>query len=162
MQTMIPGVDSSEILPNLLWQSAAPPTGSLLQKCGFGMVALCAFEYQPPAIAFPGIEVVHAPNLDDFDNPPTREMLTGALAAANQLVAGMRRGQKVLSTCRMGVNRSGLVTALALVQFLGVGGAEAIRIIRQGRHFALSNPQFCAALERIPAKGQDPALAKIF
>jgi len=144
-------VDSSEILPGLLWQSAAPPPGTLLRDSGFNVVALRAYEYQPAAELFPGVEVIHSPSDDDFDNPPTRQVLLQAMACAKQLAEAMKQGKVVLSTCRMGVNRSGLVTALALHKHLGLSGNQAVGLIKSCRPYALSNPQFLRILSKIPA-----------
>lgn len=53
-----------------------------------------------------------------------------------------RRGP-VLSTCNMGLNRSGLITGLALVLDEGMTAREAIRLIRRARgDSALSNRSF--------------------
>lgn len=140
--------NASEIIPNL-WQGGAPPAGPYLHEEGFGLLVLCALEYQPPGPLFDRVEVIHAPADDDFDNPPPREALTLALSTANRVVEAYRRGLKIMVTCRMGVNRSGLVTALSLHKLFGVSGSSAIQTIKKARPFALSNPQFLACLERI-------------
>lgn len=61
---------------------------------------------------------------------------------ATQVAEHARDGQTVLVRCRAGLNRSGLVTALALTR-LGYGPNEAIRLIREKRSpWALCNEGF--------------------
>lgn len=67
----------------------------------------------------------------------------------------LESGQKVLSHCGMGFNRSALVAGLILVQ-KGLSGAEAVARIRGRRPGALFNETFEAYLESLPA-GRNPA-----
>lgn len=58
----------------------------------------------------------------------------------------VRRGGIVLITCHLGLNRSGLVTALTLCR-LGFSPEDAIDLVRDARgHDALSNLQFVRAV----------------
>ncbi len=134
-----------------IWQGAAPPTGPELYRLGFGMVVLCAMEYQPgPAqTAFPGVEVVYAPNDDTFGGV-TQEQLAGALKAARQVKQAVLAGKRVLVTCRMGKNRSGLVSALAMHMLTGMPGLSCIRQIQNKRKGAMRNPAFNEAVGRLP------------
>lgn len=145
---MAVGVEASEIIHNL-WQGSQPRTGSRVRDNGFGLLVLCAEEFQPMPSEFPGVVVVHAPNQDDPTKPPARKTLYQALAAAQQAAQAMAEGKKVLSTCFAGINRSGLVTALTLRIHLGCSGAEAVRMVKQRRMGALSNPQFVRVLEQL-------------
>ncbi len=67
----------------------------------------------------------------------------------------LESGQKVLSHCGMGFNRSALVAGLILVQ-RGLTGSEAVARIRRQRPGALFNETFEAYLESLPA-GRNPA-----
>jgi protein-tyrosine phosphatase len=114
------------------------------------MIILCAKEHQPPVERFPGTKIVHAPNDDDFTRLPTREELLIAIQAARLAVPVLENGGKVLSTCWMGWNRSGLVSAITLHLWLGVDGRKAIQMVREGRRKALKNPGFLSVLEKLP------------
>jgi len=135
-----------------LFQGSRPPTGARLQREGFRLLVLCAMEHQPPASAFPGVTVIHAPNDDDFDRMPTREELQLALGAARQAALVLASGGLVLSTCFAGRNRSGLVSALSLHLWLGVSGNKAIEMIQARRQRALRNPGFLTVLGRLSAQ----------
>lgn len=141
--------------------------GPILRRHGFHLLVLCAEEYQPPhqvpgrfqallesfsGEPFPGVEVVYAPNADDFIVPPSREQLASAVQAAESVVAALRAGKKVLVTCWAGLNRSGLVTALSLHKLRGMSGVAAIQQVKRYRKGALSNPHFQSALANIPSK----------
>ena len=58
-------------------------------------------------------------------------------------------GQKVLTHCRMGFNRSALVAGLILVH-LGMSGAAAVELLRLKRPGALFNENFAAYLQSLP------------
>lgn len=134
-----------------LFQGSRPPVGDYLRRKGFNLLVLCAEEHQPPASSFPGVEVLHAPNDDDFERLPTRDELRVALQAARRATAVLASGGSVLSTCFAGRNRSGLVSGLALHLWLGCPGSEAIRMIQAARPKALRNPGFQTVLGRLRA-----------
>ena len=71
--------------------------------------------------------------------------------AAEIVARRVRSGERVLVTCAMGRNRSGLVSALALHFLTGISGAEAARLVKARRHNALTNRYFMAALFKVPA-----------
>jgi hypothetical protein len=154
---------AQEIHPGL-WQGQWPPPGPWLARRGFSTVVLCAFEYQPPHVVpphvammpgmrdtnpWPGVEVVYAPNDDDFDHAPPRETVRLAIKAARVVAARLAEGRKVLVTCWQGKNRSGLVSALGLHFHLGISGADATRIVQTRRSHGLRNPIFCEMLSRL-------------
>jgi len=132
-----------------LFQGSKPQMGKRLMGDGFKLLVLCAEEHQPTAAMFPGVDVVHAPNDDNFDRLPTRDELRLALQAARQAVPVLEGGGRVLSTCAMGWNRSGLVSALTLHLWLGCDGETAIRMVQAGRPRALRNPGFQTVLSRL-------------
>lgn len=133
-----------------LWQGAAPMPGDIIRNAGFDMLVLCAFEYQPTAEQFPGVEVLHAPN-DDDDRLPTRDELRIAMQAAKKVAGALLANRKVLVTCRAGRNRSGLVSAIALHKFLGLSGSQAASLVKMCRPKALTNDYFQMCLDRLPA-----------
>lgn len=144
---------AGEVAPGL-WQGSRPPEGSVLANLGINVLVLCAMEVQPPAERFPGVEVLHAPNDDDFERPPTRQELGIALATARQVVQALQAQKTVLVTCFAGLNRSGLVSALTLHFLEGISGEVAIKRVRAARGFrALGNPGFKKALRTLAPKG---------
>jgi len=59
-------------------------------------------------------------------------------------------GQQILCHCGMGHNRSALLAGLVLT-YLGLSGADAVRLIRIRREGALYNKRFSDYLESVPA-----------
>lgn len=116
-----------------LAQGAAPPPGV---KLPFDTIVLAAMEYQPH---MPGYEVLHVP-LDDSGPPPTRHERRLIRDNASRIARRVRAGKRVLVTCRMGRNRSGVLAGLALVE-LGVPGPTAAKRIQAFRG-GLTNPHF--------------------
>lgn len=113
----------------MIWQGPRPPEGETLVRSAFGALALCAVEHQPPSRRFPGLRVIRAP----IDDAMLTDVEWRAAQQAGRAVAqAARAGASVLVTCNMGLNRSGIVIALALVQ-LGLRPAEAIDLIREKR-----------------------------
>jgi protein-tyrosine phosphatase len=122
-----------------LWQGDAPPPGA--NYGDFDLVVLTAHEYQPKAGEM-NIDVFHAPLDDDPWRPPSAREQAIAYGAAREVARRLRKGQRVLVTCAMGLNRSGLVSALAL-RMQGAPGERAIAAVRKARGpDALNNPQF--------------------
>ena len=141
-------VDASLIAKGL-WQGSAPVPGDAVRNSGFDLLVLCAEEYQPPDTDFPGVEVIHAPN-SDCGMPVTRQQLALALQAARRVAAAIRQSKHVLVTCRLGLNRSGLVSALALHLLTGESGHVCIDIVQAHRKDSMGNASFNAALLRLP------------
>jgi protein-tyrosine phosphatase len=70
------------------------------------------------------------------------------LKAATIASESLRKGEVVLITCHAGLNRSGMITALALID-LGLSPKEAVSLVRRKRsRLALSNPQFVKVVYR--------------
>jgi len=95
------------------------------------------------------VKVIHAPNLDDSSRLPTRNELRIAMKAAREVAGLVAEGQKVLTTCWMGHNRSGLVNALAIHLLTGMDGASCVDLIQKRRPMTLRNPAFCHVLSNI-------------
>ena len=144
--------DATWIAPRL-WQGARPPTGPLLRDLGFDVLVLTAKEYPPAGwpldVSFPGVEVLRV-HLDDSGEPATPEELRAACRVADEAAARLLRGKRVLVTCYMGLNRSGLVTALILREIYRISGEHAMHLVQVARDGALGNPYFQDFLERLP------------
>jgi len=126
-----------------LFQGAAPQTGGLLGDLGFDVLVLCAEEYQPTADQFPGVEtVIHMPSSDYDYIPPTRAHIAMVWETARKVVEHLENGKAVLVTCRAGLNRSGLVTAIALHLWLELTGERACDLVQDKRCDALFNKRF--------------------
>lgn len=61
-----------------------------------------------------------------------------------------RTGGAILTYCRAGRNRSGLMSALVLNQLFGYDGEMAIDTVRRGRPNALANEHFVTYLKTLP------------
>ncbi len=59
-------------------------------------------------------------------------------------------GEKVLTHCGMGLNRSALVAGMILT-YLGMKGSDAVDLLRQKRPGALFNDNFADYLANLPA-----------
>jgi protein-tyrosine phosphatase len=138
-------IDATQIIPGL-YQGSIPIPGYSLKNGGFDTLVLCAKEYQPPSVLFPGLKVIHAPN-DDSGRPLTDSEKRIALVAADITAKDVASGKNVLVTCMQGRNRSGLVVAIAVVKLTGMQGDKTVRLIQQLRKNALTNPSFCEFLE---------------
>jgi hypothetical protein len=166
-------LDASCLYPGL-YQGSAPPVGPLLCASGINVVVLCALEWQPPKYVanpcqqimgydgksppYPGVEVVYAPNDDDFCEAPSREILQTTIKAASYVAQQIRQGKSALVTCWAGRNRSGLVSAIALHRLTGLPGAECAKMVQKVRPKALGNPQFIALLSRIQGVPPQPGV----
>jgi protein-tyrosine phosphatase len=76
----------------------------------------------------------------------------GKIEALGRLVADLvSGGHRVLVHCRLGFNRSGLVTATALT-YSGMTGEQALVWLRERRPGALFNPTFAAHVQALPAR----------
>jgi len=77
-------------------------------------------------------------------------------AVADLGAALIRSGQRVLSHCGMGFNRSALVAGLILMR-LGVNGPDAVQRLRACRPGALFNEIFAAHLQSCAPRNRDGA-----
>lgn len=108
------------------------------------VLVLCAEELQArTAKAPPGKLIVRLGYDDDFYRPIPAEAGQIFHAHAKSLARHALAGRKVLVTCAMGLNRSGLMTALTLMHGYKMSAANAIKLIRGRRSpDCLSNPMF--------------------
>jgi protein-tyrosine phosphatase len=79
------------------------------------------------------------------DDLPNLEKLHAVARLAASLV---EKGERVLSHCGLGLNRSALVAGLTLT-YLGMSGEDALRLLRQKRPGALFNENFASYLQSI-------------
>ena len=125
-----------------LFQGSVPTPGSQIPA---DLLVLCAEEHQ-----FPGANrrklfgaratVLHCP-LTDMGQPLGPRRIRDAFNAAVECARVYLLGGTVVITCAAGLNRSGLVMALTLLE-LGVEPRRAIDVIRRARPGALCNPHF--------------------
>jgi protein-tyrosine phosphatase len=139
-------MDANKIINNL-WQGSNPPKGTTLHQHGFNVLVLCAREHQYDPRHYPGVEVIHAP-MDDGYSVPMNIARPAALKAA----AAIRKGAKVLTVCHMGLNRSGLVSALTLWYLTGRSGPECVMMVQSARDGALFNDVFESYLLSLPGR----------
>lgn len=153
-------IDLSEILPGLFMGSYTSPRN--LANAAFRVAVYCASESQPKRQD--GIMIIRCP-LNDGRITDAEVRL--AFATANTIARLIQiEKMSVPVTCSMGVNRSGLVTALAVRALTGCSGKEAVELVRQKRVFprelrdfyadrgiahALCNTSFVQWLEAQPA-----------
>lgn len=152
-------LDADEIVENL-WQGGYPRYPDQVKASGFSMLVMCAGELQDPASDYPGVELLYAPNSDDYVCKIPRDLLKIAVDAGKTVAQAVKDGRKVLVTCAAGINRSGLVSALALHFLYGWPGTECIKQVKAKRvnqaydMVALDNPRFREVLLKL--KGAKP------
>jgi hypothetical protein len=129
----------TQILPNLpLYQGDA--VGAATDAGKFDVIVVAAEELRPVEglMVPPGVRVVDA-GIDDAELTH-REAWT-AENAASLVAREIAQGHAVLVACFMGLNRSGLMVALALKR-MGMTGEQAIAAVRKARPRALGNESF--------------------
>lgn len=136
-----PDLGYSPIIDGKLFQGSAPPRGTQLAKQGFKLLVLAAQEYQPSPAAFPGLHVVRC-GYDDVPEQPDPALAAKLRGVAQLVEARVRAGDRCLITCMAGLNRSGLITALAVRRLLGVTGRDAANLVRAKRPHALINQDY--------------------
>ena len=129
-----------------------------LHTAKFNTIAFMAMERQPDPKWFAPIQVVLAP-IDDDHNVLSQRDAGQIVKAARVVRESLDRGEKVLVTCAMGWNRSGVVSALALMlpHTPGTHGRatkacltykNAVAAVREARsENALRNPIFLVFLQ---------------
>lgn len=146
---MIKGYNISKVTPKL-WQGARPPQGYALRDLGVDVLVLAAHEHQPESERFPGVEVIHCPLHDQLDQ--SLEDMARIILVGHEVQKRLARGKTVLSTCHMGLNRSGVLSALGLCG-LGMPPNVAIATVRKARGpMALSNKTFETIVRSYPKK----------
>lgn len=142
---MHPEFNFDWILPGRLAQGSYPGAGPSVLK-SWDVVVYCAEELQPRYQTPKGKTLYHFPIDDDIYRPVPSEVSRMGWQLAGQLTNHVRVGHRVLVTCAMGANRSGLVTGMTLMRLNGMSGRSAVDMIkgarRSGQQEPLSNPMF--------------------
>lgn len=125
---MLPGLpqDATQIVSGL-WQGGKPAPGSYK----LDLIVFAAVEYQPPADQFPDVTTLYVP-LEDSLQGLSLKSLHQAKTTAQILATHITYDHSVLVTCLQGLNRSGFIVALTLIQ-LGMTPHDAIVLIREKR-----------------------------
>jgi hypothetical protein len=153
-------IEATRIAPGL-YQGSQPPPGDHVRMAGFSILVLCAGEYQPPAACYPGVTVLHCPLIDNGGrHRPTEDELRLAYRTGHDVAQALSRGRRVLVTCQAGLNRSGMVTAIALHALHGNDGASAVKHVQITRPGALFNGHFARAIEALPPRKPRPGRPK--
>lgn len=119
----------------------------MLAAKGFDVLVLAAKEHQPHAEYYPDLAIIRVPLTDTLLQPVD---WLAAQRAASEVARAYLAGARVLVTCQAGLNRSGLVNALALHALTGMSGDDAQRLVRRRRRGALFNPSYVQALKKLP------------
>lgn len=129
-----------------LYQGSKPPEGDAVHRMGFDALVLCAREFQGGR--YEGVQVIRCP-FDDWTL--TSDTWDRAMGCAQRVADLVRNGRRVLVTCHMGINRSGLVSALTIHLLTGWPGGRCTAYVQAMRPGALTNQSFTRALqERLP------------
>lgn len=132
-----------------LWQGSVPEAGKSLP---FDLVVLCAVEHQFEGMARPfgrRARVLRCPLRDCA--PLSHREVKDALRAAVEVAHAYSNGLTTVVTCAMGLNRSGLVMALSLVE-LGIAPNDAVAAVRRARPNALCNPYFVQIIHEVAGR----------
>jgi hypothetical protein len=112
----------------------------------FDIYVSAAAEWDPPRSMSGRYDSIHIPLKDVPWNFRRRKgELRALVITAAQIADAVRRGRSVLVYCNMGMNRSGLITGLTLLQ-LGYPIDRVLRLIRKRHDCTLSNSSFEDAL----------------
>lgn len=134
-------LDADRIIPRL-WQGAYPAYNMKAVKKHFDVLVLCADELLMDGkdALYPTIKILRT-GLDDC-RPVRDGDLEKASAMAVKVAEAYKAGKRILVTCAAGLNRSGLVTALALKLIEGKSGTECVAMVQKARRHALYNRDF--------------------
>jgi protein-tyrosine phosphatase len=132
------------IIPGKLYQSGDVRTHpERLEKEGITAVLNLSYYGDPPSVV-DSVEYVHW-GIDDGPLPDLKKLH----AHVAVVVMWVRMGEKVLVHCDAGLNRSGLVNALAVRELLGLSGTQAVAHVRICRQWALCNDTFVHYIESL-------------
>jgi hypothetical protein len=142
-----------------IWQGDKNDVKALLQRPNkeVDLIGLFAQEFQPtdPNNHY---ELLRG-GYDDNDAANDDELKkVGELAShfSDRFAVALREGKGCVSSCNMGLNRSGLVTALTLMKATHMGPEEAISLVRRNRTpqqglSALCNRKFVEMIRKLGA-----------
>jgi len=152
----MPSLDVNQICERL-YQGSLPPFGDELAKRGFEVLVLCADENQHDEL-YTNIQVILAPGKDDACVNRMMRYLPTWMLAAQRVAQLLETGKKVLVTCMAGLNRSGMVTAMALYLHTGWSGEKCVAHIQSKRQMALYNETFAKWLIDNLKESESPML----
>lgn len=138
-----------------MYQGPCPPSTDAVRAQRFTVLAFCAMEIQPmlPGHWQHGLDVLYVPLNDSLDAPMTDAEWALAHGAGKEIARLLTLGGRSLVTCAAGLNRSGVVNAVALHYRFGCSGPEAVEQIRATRGpQALGNPSFVRRLAKLPRR----------
>jgi hypothetical protein len=130
--------------PGSIWQSGYKEIPHDLAGANIDMVIYAASEC-PPLNHHLGAELKYFPN-DDMMCPPNTKfydaLLWNAQQAVPDVVKAVKEGANVLVTCSQGINRSSLVTALAIKELSTLRAWDIVNLIKNKREGTLTNGTF--------------------
>lgn len=140
-------MNASKILPGL-FQGGAPASASQVSAAGFQLLVLCAREVQPTAHALNDLTVLRCP-LDDNDVPIDNATWSQIWKTGHEVAHAVEDHRAVLVTCAQGLNRSGIVTGVAVHLLTGWEGKRVVEHIQRRRDGALFNQTFATAIRQL-------------
>jgi len=143
------------------------PTGGKLYQCGareipkilrqedINLLILAAKEFQPEHLGIHNKDFIATNRLyipfNDRLVMSKKELkctLKKVKTAANYGISTILNGKNVISSCHAGLNRSGIISGLIIIELAGCSASEAVDVIRQNRSpDALFNPLFVEQLD---------------
>jgi len=138
-----------------IYQGPCPDSTEQVRQSGFHVLVFCAREIQPyiGPDQLRGLRVLYVPMNDSMAEPMTDDEWKAAQSAGQEVARLTAGGARALTTCAMGLNRSGVVNAVALHYRFGVSGRDAIARVRTMRGAnALYNPSFVRRLMGLRAR----------
>ena len=126
------GVSASKIRDHH-WQSGFPRPFRDLRRHGIDLVVLAAKEAQPDpeTLAWirahcPGLSLIVCGYEDTEDPAALPAIVKTASGVARRVAQRIAQGKNVLVTCAAGYNRSGLISALVLMEQFPISGRDAV------------------------------------
>ena len=115
-----------------------------LKKHGFDALVLSAVEDQAPG-KFPDLDVYRVPLHDDSVFGLNEKEWIEARKAASWAADHLKRGDQVLITCHMGINRSALITAITIkLRYPEIPAQDVVAHIQYFRKPSFLNQAFKA------------------
>ena len=108
----------------------------------FDTIVYAASGIKPNYKKFPEKSLLYVPLLDLRGEKLEAGTFEKAEQMAIWVAKDIKAGKQVLVTCAAGINRSGLIVALALRLLTGWPGIKCVEEVRNKRVFALTNEDF--------------------
>ncbi len=142
-----------EILPGKLYQRGDTRKASRSKKLAWlrdkqvQVVVNLYWKRDPDLIGVEGLEYLHVP-FADGRGPKSLSALPYLADIARDL-APVMEARAIMTACYGGLNRSGVMSALLVHEYLGCTGHEAIGYVQTARPRALNNEYFCGYLNTL-------------